>query len=226
MDITKPTVAGEIIAEYIFSDKTKMMLVWDTRKKWVVDKWEEYLSPRVKYIGADGSDLKYGYKDFYEKSENLALALVKLGRCTETVAREDVFRLIFNGWEIKEVDDDGVQKIKKLMEKWPWGMEEYTIKVLFGAWYGFAAEDEYLKYPNPKTKIGRDFNLSKYYLVLIGNKEFVDGETGRLTSTQASVLWNKDKLSGIEKKKRIDTLMAKIKEKFDPTYVGIDKAWE
>jgi hypothetical protein len=191
----------------------------------VVDKWEEYLSPRVKYLGADDSDYQYSYKDFYERAESLALALVRMGKANEKVAREEVFRIIFKAWEIRELDSDDIEKIKKLIEKWTWGANEYTEKVLFGAWYGFAAEDEYLRYPNPKTKIGRDFNLSKYYLVLIGDKELVDSETGRLTPTQASVLWNKDGLRGDEKKKRIDIFMAKIKEKFDPSYRSIESAW-
>lgn len=215
-----------IIAEHIFSDNTKIRIIWDKRQKWVIDHYEEYLSPRVKYLGADGTDFKYGYKDFYERAENLVMALVKMSKHTEIVTREEVFRLIFKGWEIRNVDEDGNDKIKKLMEKWTLGIDGYTIKVLFGAWYGFAAEDEYLKYPNPKTKIGRNFNLSKYYLVLIGDKEFVDSETGRLTPIQASVLWNKDGLSGDEKKKRIDTLMGRIKKKFDPTYRDITNIWE
>ncbi len=230
MDISKPIVKGGLIAEHIFEDKTKMIIVWDERKKWVVDHWEEYLSPRNKYINIDGSDLQYSYKDYYEKAENLAMVLVKMGKCIEDVAREEVFKLIFEAWKIRFYGDKGVttsdiDSIKKLMEKWKWGLDLYAEKVLFSASFGFHSEDEYLKYPLAKIRIGRDFNLVKYFIVLIGDKELVNTESGRMTPIQASILWNKDGLKGDEKKKRIDTFMARIRKKFDPTYRDIESAW-
>lgn len=231
MDISKSIVEGGIIAEYEFSDKTKMRIVWDARKKWVKDHYEEYLSPRNLYLGANDADYQYSYKDYYEKAENLAMALVKMGKCAEDIAREEIFKLLFEGWKIRLDDgergitEENINKVKKIMEKWKWGLDLYAEKVLISASFGFACEDEYLKYPLAKIRIGRDFNLVKYYIVLIGDKELVGTKNGRMTPTQSSVLWNKDRLGGEEKKKRIDMFMAKIMKKFDPTYRDIESAW-
>lgn len=233
VDISKPIIKGGLIAEYIFEDKTKMIIVWDPFKKWVTDHWEEYLSPRAKYLNPDGYDFQYSYLNFYEKAEGLVKNLVQLGRCNEEIARQEIFKLIFSAYKIRFEDKKGIakeeveKKIKEKMKKWTWGIDLYAEKVLVGAAFGFYCEDSYLRYPT--VVIGRDFNLIKYFIVLIGDKEIIkiaNAANGRMIPKDAHELWNKDGLSGKEKKRKIDAIMARIRKQFEPGYKDIDDAWE
>lgn len=245
MGMLRPT-AGEIIVEHIFSDKTKMVLVWDEREKWVVDHKEKYLSLRVKYLGADNSDYQYSYGDFYKKALELTYKLYKSGKCTGDMARDEIMRYIFLAHEIERVDTSDIESVRRwseatkgLMIKWDkteFGFNEDMEKTVVGAGLGFIAEDRYLKYET-RIKFGRDINLIKYYLVLVGDVEVVleierligkkiSIGKGRLSPNAAAQLFNKDGIGVDVKEKFVIALMTNIRKKFDPTYEDIESAWE
>jgi len=223
----------EVLTSYNFKDKSVMNVILSYYPKKVKDHMENYPSYRVKYFDEKGKDLNYTYPDFYKNVLRLSTYFTKIGKMEDLISRDTLMGLIFRTYKIRTIDEKLVDTIVASPEGQLFkGMEEFLRKVLMGAHYGYYAEDNYLKYKNTKYAFGRNFNIVKYYLVLIGDTEgkVLDRavfSTGRLTPDQAGAIWNKDSGTTVEQKAEyINILMDQIRTRYDKDYVNITNAWD